>query len=111
MNHDREAYGLAAGFALGLINLGRGHTASGMSHAHGGIVESLKSLVLGGAWGAPLLASAPPLSTQQRSSNRLDDLPLPLCSVLSATCRALTRWPCACSSAAANGDAAARLPR
>lgn len=54
VNQDREAYALAAGFALGLINIGRGHASSGVSAANGGIVETLKRLILGGAWGVCL---------------------------------------------------------
>ena len=52
VSHDREAYALAAGFSLGLINLGRGHSAAGSAHANGGMLAALKSLILGGAWGA-----------------------------------------------------------
>jgi hypothetical protein len=51
INQDREAYALAAGFALGLINLGRGRWSSGISN--GSIAETLKRLILGGAWGMP----------------------------------------------------------
>lgn len=50
INQDREAYALAAGFALGLINLGRGRWSSGVSN--GSIAETLRRLILGGAWGA-----------------------------------------------------------
>jgi hypothetical protein len=47
VNADREAYALAAGWALGLVNIGRGHACSS-----GGAVDSLRRLILGGAWGA-----------------------------------------------------------
>ena len=55
VNQDREAYALSAGFALGLINIGRGHDSSGVPAANGGVVESLRRLILGGAWGAGAL--------------------------------------------------------
>ena len=50
VNQDREAYALAAGWAFGMINLGRGQAAAGS--AAGGALESLRRLILGGAWGA-----------------------------------------------------------
>jgi hypothetical protein len=52
VNQDREAHALAAGFSLGLINIGRGHAAAGVTTGSGSLVESLKRLVRGGACGA-----------------------------------------------------------
>jgi hypothetical protein len=65
VNQDREAHALAAGFSLGLINIGRGQAAAGVATGSGGLVESLKRLVRGGAWSAfQLLACAShPLTT------------------------------------------------
>lgn len=51
VNQDREAYTLSAGFALGLINIGKGRWSSGVSN--GSIAETLRRLIVGGAWGAP----------------------------------------------------------
>ena len=42
----RESYALSAGFALGLVTLGRGHTASGLSDLH--IAERLRHFTVGG---------------------------------------------------------------
>lgn len=42
---DRENFALSAGFALGLVNLGRGHASSGSSNE--GIVNKLKRLIAG----------------------------------------------------------------
>lgn len=49
VNQDREAYTLSAGFALGLINIGKGRWSSGVSN--GSIAETLRRLIVGGAWG------------------------------------------------------------
>ena len=43
---DRESFALSAGFALGLVNLGRGHASSGAACSC--IVEKLKRLIMGG---------------------------------------------------------------
>ena len=52
VGQEREAYALAAGFSLGLINVGRGHAAAGMSVGSGGLVETLKRLIIGSSAGA-----------------------------------------------------------
>ncbi|KAK9819157.1 hypothetical protein WJX81_007920 [Elliptochloris bilobata] len=43
---DREGYALAAGLALGLITLGRGHDAAGLADMH--IVDRLRHFMVGG---------------------------------------------------------------
>lgn len=54
---DRENFALSAGFALGLVNLGRGHASSGSSNES--IVDKLKRLIAGSDQGAAPLEASP----------------------------------------------------
>ena len=66
--NGRECYALSAGIALGLVTLGRGHSASGLSDLH--IAERLRHFIVGGvARHVPPPGGVPSSSAARKSTS------------------------------------------